>query len=209
MAKPNDVVVKVPPAVARAEGGSATMKMSTAIWVAWWRIADEHAEAAREQADYHGELLGDVMHEAMVSIVASASALGGFAASIRRHSDIETPTFGRGVPPEAKILETLKCAASLGSRTDWIGDELTWLFDLRDPLVHPGEELREPVQHLDQPKMLVSVESSRYSAKNAERGVNLIREVVRTCRDSPKPPTQAWFTDRVLLIGNRLGGSVS
>ncbi|HUC00400.1 MAG TPA: hypothetical protein VMS11_11290 [Solirubrobacterales bacterium] len=179
--------------------------MSTAIWSTWWKIADEHAAEARREANRNGEMMGDVMEEAMVAIAAAASAVGGFAASIRLHSEVER--FDQAEEPSASwlVMETLKRASKLGPRTNHFQAEVKWLFNLRDPLVHPGEKMREPVPHMDRPDVQVSVESSSYSAANAERAVRLVRELVTACRASARPAAVAWFENRAILISMRLG----
>jgi hypothetical protein len=186
-----------------ASAPGPTIKMSTAIWSTWWRIAEERATASAVAAD-RNEGFGEVMSEAMVAIVAAASALGGLAASVREHSETARVDFAEGTPPEAKILETLKRGFSVGAKADEWYAELKWLFGLRDPLVHPIEALREPVPHPDRPEVRVSVEAADYSATNARKAVALVRDVVKTCCEHPKPAFRDWCEARAKLIRMRL-----
>src|SRR5689334_1223085 len=103
-----DVVIRVPPATAKVVAPVPSFRMSTALWILWWRLAREHAEASRVAVENNGGLLEEVMDGAMIAIVASASALGGFAASLRKEVPGVDRKFTKGTPPEKKIFETLK-----------------------------------------------------------------------------------------------------
>lgn len=162
------------------------VRFATAVWASWWRIAEDQADQAEAEAGKVG-VLGEDMQASMVAIVAAASALGGVAASIRAHSELEHLRFGKGTPPEAKIFETLKRACDLGPDADKLRSELDWLFALRDPLVHPGEPIREGISPPDRPAITGPVELLEHSAENARKAVDLVRALMRRWLEYPKP----------------------
>jgi hypothetical protein len=201
----DDVVIKVPPAVARAEAPTPGLRISTAVWAIWWKSAHRRAREARKKEDA-GEKFEGIMEDSMAAIVASASALGGFAASIRKEVPDADLAFSKTkkTATEKKVFEIVKRAADLGGEGEAVLADLVRLFKLRDPLVHPDEELQEPVPHADRPDVRVSVETAAYSASNAELAAEIVYRIVRVCRDRAKPAASEFFEGRRILIAEGL-----
>ncbi len=202
----DDVVVKPPSAEARADAPAPGIRISTAVWAIWWKSAHRRAREAREKEDA-GEKFEGIMEDSMAAIVASASALGGFAASIRKEvpgADLEFSKT-KQTATEKRVFEIVKRAADLGGEGDAVLADLVHLFRLRDPLVHPDEELQEPVPHTDRPDVRVSVETAAYSASDAELAAEVVDKVVRLCRERAKPAAAGFFAGRRILIAEGLG----
>lgn len=182
--------------------GSPRAEMAEAIWFDWLRIAVENAREARREEDERGRQ-GDWKARSMVAITAAAFALGGFAASLRRNSEIAK--FEQGDEPSAAwlITETVKRAAALGGKTNEVQAEVKWLFKLRDPLVHPGEEFRGAVRTYAFPDEQVSVETRDYCGGNAEKAARIALELVRLCFANPRPAAEAWFDLRKGLLDEK------
>jgi hypothetical protein len=187
MEERKDVVIRPPAASAIASVSAPRILMSVPLWIYWWRIAEERADAADKDA-----LAGDGMEASMVAILASASALEGMRGSLGQHTDCQLPKFARATRQEAKIMETLKrCFVACRQMQDW-KEPLDWLFELRDPVVHSEEKLREGVISPDNPNLMVPVESRDYSPASAKKAVGLVREIVGACIEKPKPCAEAW-----------------
>jgi hypothetical protein len=202
----DDLVIKAPSAVARAEAPVPGIRISTAVWAIWWKSAHRCAREARRKEEASEKFEG-IMEDSMAAIVASASALGGFAASIRKEVPDADVTFSKTkkTAPEKKVFEIVKRAADLGGERDSVLADLVRLFELRDPLVHPDEELQEPVPHTDRPDVRVSMETAAYSAGNAELAVKTVDKIIRLCRDRAKPAAADFFKGRRILIAEGLG----
>jgi hypothetical protein len=186
-----DIVIKAPAAEATATAPMSRVMLGVPIWVYWWRIAEERADAAGK-----ADQMGDDMEPSMVAIVASASALEGMRGSLAQHADCVLPRFDPQTRPEAKIAETFKCCFVVGRQMEKWREPLDWLFELRDPVVHSEEKLREGVTAPGKPNLTIPVESRDYSAASAKRAVGLVREMIGTCVENPKPCAEKWCEQR-------------
>jgi hypothetical protein len=169
--------------------------MSVPLWIYWWRIAEERADAAEKDG-----LAGDGMEASMVAILASASALEGMRGSLGQHTDCPLPKLAQATRQEAKIMETLKRCFVVGRQMQSWTESLDWLFELRDPVVHSEEKLRKGVVSSDNPNLIVPVESRDYSPASAKKAVGLVREIVGTCVMKPKPCAEEWCERRRVVV---------
>jgi hypothetical protein len=132
----------------------------------------------------------------LVAVSAAAHALDAM------YGQLITPEL-RGAGPkddagrEAHIRECLKRRFATGKRdATWI-TEFRWLFGLRDAAVHA-----EAVQSPSVPHPSGITHSGQmnadYSAESSVRAVDLLFDVLTTCRDHPKPAdrdVRKWAAD--------------
>jgi hypothetical protein len=129
------------------------------------------------------------MHPAMVAITATAHALDGLYDEIRPLAQLPA---SKGRPKrQRRILEALKHAFKVGKHGQiWLG-ELDWLFDLRDPAVHPVKKTGPPIPHPSGWGNFAA-EYTEYSADAAERALALLESVLRTCVANPRELSRPW-----------------
>lgn len=171
--------------------GTPGITMTSPVWFWWTQIARDqlkHARAAAtSDAPLNTEKLLDETFPSMIVVSASAHALDGFYGTIK---PIVQP------PPSAasrhrQILEALKLGFHVGAKMHvWVG-EFDWLFDLRDAALHHEEVFNSPVAHPSLPTN-VAPENADYSLRSAERAWTLLKDVLTTCLEAPKPPITEW-----------------
>jgi hypothetical protein len=184
---------------------TAAVSVGTELWVIWGDIAVAQLEQTRsarqrlatkldagEEVDSNEEL-----HAAMLTIVAAATSIDGFATVVKSEGVIAQVS-GHAPPRAVFIWETLRAGFDVGSRTnEWPG-ALKDLFVLRSDqtaggLLHPRTVFGAPASH----PLLPSVSPARalYTLESAEKAVALMREIYRTCRaDAVRPGNEALKT---------------
>lgn len=129
-----DVVIRPPAATAVASAPTPRVLMSVPLWIYWWRIAEERANAAEKDGE-----AGDGMEASMVAILASASALEGMRGSLGQHTDCPLPKLARATRQEAKIMETFKRCFVVGWQMQGWKESLDWLRVARSSRSLGGE----------------------------------------------------------------------
>lgn len=126
----------------------------------------------------------------MLAVAAAAHALDGLYGSVKRY--VQRPTSKARRPRQ--ILETLKHGFVVGKQAQRWMAELDWLFDLRDSIVHHGDDYGplRVVHESEDLLVAVPVELSNLSSKSAARAAWIAREIVDTCRSNPKPLSSDW-----------------
>lgn len=182
-------------------GEAVSIKASTHLWLYWGEIAIEHGAQARSfraesvrlsvSGNRSPEVSGAMRREtmaAMVAVTAVAHALEAFSAAAKK----------RGVVPQAlqdaweknhtarpdRILETLKLGYDIGKAWPRWKSGIDWLYEIRDAAIHFEEQLRDLAPHPIGTG--ASQELVTYSLESAERAVDLLMDVVRTCLARPK-----------------------
>lgn len=191
-----DAVMRTKPGVAVAQGGSVEVMMSAALWAQWFEVAtdrDEAARAARADAvakKRHGQEVAHALSRehtaALVAVSASAHALDAIYGQLVTDAIKEDgPREGAG--REAHIRECLKRRFRIGGQLEkrWIS-EFRWLFELRDAAVHAQVIMRPSAVHPSGVSN-TSQDAADYCADSAMRAVDLLRDVLVTCAETPKP----------------------
>ncbi len=191
-------------AATATSSASLEISVGTPIWLHWMRIAKAHTALARVGADkapgpptpgvvfekQQGRITEE-MYPAMVAITATAHTLDGLYDQIR----ILAPLSSRKGRPKRQrvILETLKHAFQVGKHAQiWLA-EFDWLYDLRDPAVHPHHKTGPVVAHPSGWGNFAA-EYTEYSADNAERALALLESVLRICVEHPRATSRTWAT---------------
>jgi hypothetical protein len=183
-----DIVIRVRHVI---EHVSATdglkIEMSTPLWTDWFAICREQTARARQHASAGTDEITLERRASLVAVAAAAHAIEGIygAALAEGVAPVEA------TPRRARVFETLKHAFNIGPRQHAWAPEFEWLWRVRDFAVHHDPELREPVPHPEQPTN-ISVDSRDYSAHSAERALDLLEDVVKTCIASPTAETADW-----------------
>jgi hypothetical protein len=213
-------MVELPP------GAKATLSASEAfvrvpLWQYWLRIArhqvamsqalrlpDEvldamSAQLARIQRDVpeveppRGGI--EEMHAALVAVTASAHAIDGFYGSIKPL--INPPKFN--CPRPRQILETLKLGFRVGTQAAQWQDDLDWLFDARDSVVHHQERHGKLIvtRMTEETIVIGAPESYDLTVEAAARPLGIAESIIATCLGYPKSSTKAWATDAMHVDG--------
>lgn len=171
---------------------SATASTQSPLWLNWSQIARTHLTLARRVREQFPNTLGHREQlEAMVVITAAAHALEGLSRVLRHELGITTS--GKA-PASGRILETIKSAFDIGQRQQVWAKELVWLFNLRGAAVHHTASPRTPVWS-QRCGTHVAPEADAYSTEGAERAWALLKDVLRTAFDSPRPGTEAFVRE--------------
>ena len=230
---PPQVSYAVPP------GGQVYIDLQTGertawlpLWMYWLQIAHRHADAAAEAARQHQPLdlikareVTRVGHpvagpegnveivETMITIVASANSFDAVFGSLQ-HVDPWKPPGGRKktTARSGAILEQLKHSFNVGKKAKEWSQELNWLFQLRDGIVHHSERPR-PMQIVaadTQNIVLSATEAYSLTAPTARRAVSLFDRVLADCLEFPRAGARTWAERATRLkrqMGNQPGAS--
>lgn len=209
-------MIELPPG-AMVELTKDGSKASVPLWLYWLQIAESHAEMAekaRPSDAYLDYLSAQLAHldvpkvepgegengvrettAAMVAITAAAHALDGFYGAVKR--SVQAPGSKAKRPKRHRqILETVKLGFRVGSfALQWL-DELDWLFETRDLIVHHAEELRPLVviRVTEQTVVAGGPEGFAVGADSARRAATLARKVISECLGHPRANTDHWAT---------------
>lgn len=173
-----------------------------AMWEQWLDLAERHAAHADECHDPDVTRTASETPEpkvvagssefqhTMLAVVAAANALDGLYGSIRRFVSPPRSSAKR----HRQILEALKLGFDVGGSVQGWHNELDWLFDLRNWVVH-HDDVYGPLQIVHETPgdiVLMPVDLLRLQAPSAMRAATLARDVVDTCVKRPKPSTSNW-----------------
>lgn len=158
------------------------LSVATNLWINWAWIGLKHRDEAHSARDRDGQPTGNPeLQASMVSIVASAFAIDGFATVVAEVGIRPThqATWGRATT----IWETLRANFKVGSKTQSWPRELKHLWQLRSHpidggLAHPknifGSPTPLPGQAMSPARAVYTVESSTQTAR-------LMGEIVAAC----------------------------
>jgi len=169
--------------------------ISHTLWSQWGEIAIERENRARRARaellarHHHGQDAAPQMYaEFLASLVAISAAAHGLDALYGHLVTDEIRTAGPKdkVSREAHIRECLRRRFDTGQRDrNWV-TKFRWLFDLRNAAAHPEVKLLPAVPHLSGVSNTGQM-AADYSVEGAMRAVDLLIDVLTTCRDKPKP----------------------
>jgi hypothetical protein len=147
--------------------------------------------------DDWGEASTAELEASLVAISGAAFALDGFYGSIKPWSGVSQTLVDlwkqNGLGRPSQIFEVFKLGFALGSATNYWPKQFKWLFQLRDANIHFDEDFRPPVPH---PVIGSSThERMTYAVENAEKGVDLMLEVLTRLVENPKPTADALLID--------------
>jgi hypothetical protein len=196
--------------------------VTTPIWLYWLQLAHAHAVAASDAIpsdelidNLSARLAGQAveplavnpdsddmteMKEAMGAISSPAHAIDGFYGAVKPLINPPRSNAKR----HRQILEALKLGFVIGSyHNAWL-DDLDWLFETRDGIVHHGEEFRPLVVRRVTAETLVGsgLVAYRLSAANAQRAAMIAEAVIVTCVANPKPSTANWVQNRKHVVSS-------
>ena len=196
------------------------------LWMYWIQIGHRHADAAdavskkeqplglikaREVTTAGGPIAGPEgnveMIEAMVTIVASANCIDAVFGSLRQVDPWKPPGGRRKTTARSgEIVEQLKHSFDVGRKAKEWSQELAWLFQLRDSIVHHSERPRIMKVAAADAEHLVLSASEAYSltAANARRAVDIIDAVLAECLGHPRPGSRAW-AERATRVKRQMG----
>lgn len=209
-------MVELPPgAAARIVRGSQPT-MSIPLWRYWLEIAEEHCDlstalrAPDQQLDAMSAALaaagGDSegpkvpefpeadsvksMRHALISVAAAAHAVDGLYGSVKPL--ISTPAMSAA--RHRQILETLKLGFHVGRLGQRWAEDLVWLFDTRDGVVHHAEEHRPLVVARVTAETVVYAgpETYQLTSESARRAAGIARALIDHCLAYPKDSTREW-----------------
>jgi hypothetical protein len=182
-------------------------------------LAKQHAEESRSgrESDAHidamtARLAGDETYpipdeepgtreidHAMSAIVAATNAIDGVYGSVKPLINPPRSNAKR----HRQILETLKLGFSVGRHAKQWLDDLDWLYDIRDSIVHHSEDDRPlVVARVTQQSVIIGgPETFRLSADSAERAAAIAQTILRTCIEHPKAATKKWAVERREMVG--------
>lgn len=162
------------------------------VAVAHHRVAQEarkRAEAAEDGSNEMALAFDDELQATMVVVAAAAFAIDALYVKLDELLDPQERTQARSSRIGC-IVEKLKTALELGSRTQEWQRSIKDLFDLRDELVHfRGED--HPTQPHPTGKSDVSRESSFYTVEKATWALDLAHEVLTVAYKSPRAKHEA------------------
>lgn len=171
---------------------SPTLLLRHNLDLTWFRIAVEHEQEAwearaRTVAAAGSPARGDAIDEEMrSSIVAIAAAAFAIDAMFVKLEDLLEPGERLQVDGRVdRIVETLKVALRLGSRTQQWQSAIPRLFKLRREMVHFRGEATPGLPH---PTGIANVsrEAGTYTADEARRAVDLALEVLTVAHTAPR-----------------------
>ncbi len=175
----------------------------TEVWLNWAWIALDHRDEARTAREADGTPTNNrELQASMISIVAAAFAIDGFAA-VARELGIQ-PNLEQNAPRATVIWETLRVNFEISSKTQTWPPELKRLWQLRSSkpaggLAHPRTVFGKPVPL---PGSEPSPARSTYTNETASWAVRLMADVVSTCSlealkpglDALRPRIQGYVT---------------
>jgi hypothetical protein len=188
----------------KGSAGSMGITITTHLWQAWSEIAIQQLHLAQEArsraqaASPEGEglvaALIEEWHASMISIAACSHALDAVYGAVKRPAGITDEHRGKWTKNRTaragRILETLTKGFAIGSIQRGLGKDLSWLFRVRRAQLHFDEKPQGPMPHPT--GMNTALEQVIYSLESAERAVEILLRVLKTCAESPKPPLEAW-----------------
>jgi hypothetical protein len=181
-------------------GEIVTVRMRSHFWLQWGEIAAQHLDEAKGEREIEEQIdrsipdpenpynaaLGRETKAAMIAISASAHAIDAWFGAVAVLIDparYDQPR-SRGPRRRFEVLEMLKRGFTLRAKAHRWRDEIDWLFTIRDDAVHFKEADRDTALHPTGTG--TSAENVTYSVESATRAVELLRDVLETCRVTPK-----------------------
>jgi hypothetical protein len=145
------------------------------------------------------------MVEAMVTITSAANVIDAVYGSVRQ-VDPWKPPGGRkpGAKRQGEIIEQLKQSFGIGKYAWEWSQELEWLFNLRDDIVHHAEKPRPMViaEADAQDIVLSATEGYSLTAISARRAVDFVDRILSACFENPRPKVVKWAERSSLLRRN-------
>jgi hypothetical protein len=158
------------------------LSVGTNLWINWAWIALSHRDEAGAARERDGQPTGNAeLQASMVSIVASAFAIDGFATVVAEAGIRPARTEGWG--RATWIWETLRANFEVGSKTQTWPGELKELWRLRS---HPADGgLAHPKNIFGSPTTLsgqtTSPARATYTVETSTQTARLMGEIVSTC----------------------------
>jgi len=173
------------------------------LWIAWTEIALEQTQAASEarsrglpyrstdQSHLFAAALHDEMKASMVAIAAAACAIDAFLKkAVQKRIQVPDTTAEEwttdGIGRMARFWKTLQLGFDVGEdKVQRWQTEFDWLYPTRNKAVHFEEVQSGLLPHPSGTN--TAPELVTYSLEEAERAVDLLIDVLKTCIQNPKP----------------------